>query len=751
MGSGGDGMACEDDGIKSYLVADPVEVKASGFPAPESPLRYSMTGRAKGPRDLFPYSNDALRASRRCLKAVGVISEVSKQCGKNWKTREELLELDRPESELLAEWQRGMEDDLLTPLSALACESGALFLKLGQMCALKMAMAPAQTRAILEKCRDEALSVPIDAMLPVIERALGRPWDEVFALVERDAVGAASIAQAHRATLQSGEDVIIKIQHDKIAVKMRADLFILPVLQSILALGAPNLVSSMKPLLVLCREMVTQELDMRIEGYNRERLAAIFERSDFDGRHAHCNVVFPKVFWEWTAERVMVQELAVGAVSLNDVAAVEGAGVPYGVAVDAVLQFFCESVFVHGYTHNDMHPGNLMIRDASEPRTGALGAVRRALVAPGAVSRATARLFHVGLCSCGALSLALLWYWPLLWLAATAALVAKVGAAWEWKGKNLVFSYRLKKHNAHMRVCKRLSEWFAVLARVRFDLVVIDHGFHTHLPHGQRRAWCKAVAGTVLRDGALLREAAKDFGLGENDWKGLPQLFGGSVPYKWWKQGRLASPSPTSDDEEDPDDDFTDGDTMLNERMPKDFHLLNRAYGQIAALSALGYYGYGGDTVLYRMRITAAYALVGMDIADERNGDLPVPGSLKTVDGAWLGPRLAAARAKVDAAFDWKQGKAITYEDWDKFAHMADNFYKVVEEVVAKGKNDERREAATRCGACDNCRWTKAHPKDRKECAAPKDEDEVERVLREDRAKRKDAALKKRRDAKKAA
>ena len=111
-----------------------------------------------------------------------------------------------------------------------------------------------ETRAILEKCRDEALSVPIDAMLPVIERALGRPWDEVFALVERDAVGAASIAQAHRATLQSGEDVIIKIQHDKIAVKMRADLFILPVLQSILALGAPNLVSSMKPLLVLCRE-----------------------------------------------------------------------------------------------------------------------------------------------------------------------------------------------------------------------------------------------------------------------------------------------------------------------------------------------------------------------------------------------------------------------------------------------------------------------------------------------------------------
>ena len=446
-------------------------------------------------------------------------------------------------------------------------------------------------------------------------RDRGRPWDEVFALVERDAVGAASIAQAHRATLQSGEDVIIKIQHDKIAVKMRADLFILPMLQAILGVGAPNLVGCLEPLLVLCREMVRQELDMRIEGYNRERLAAIFERSDFDGRHAHANVVFPKVFWEWTAERVMVQELAVGAVSLNDVAAVEGAGVPYGVAVDAVLQFFCESVFIHGYTHNDMHPGNLMIRDASPPRTGALGAVRRALVAPGAVSRATARLFHVGLCSCGALSLALLWYRPLLWLAATAALVAKVGAAWEWKGKNLVFSYRLKKHNAHMRVCKRLSEWFAVLARVRFDLVVIDHGFHTDVPEDIRLIFCKLWKAIAFVDVPLLFETGRELGLGDDDTRVLTQSIA-LFPYEFWVQGKIPGPFETREAMHNQ----KKSNASVNAKLPKALHVLSRANLQI-----FGYfcqqYGFVPQTRLFWTAAMAKHALMGL--AFSRDCKLP--------------------------------------------------------------------------------------------------------------------------------
>ena len=148
MGSGGEGAA--GDGTEaeaSYLVADPVRVKASVAEAPESRYRYSLSGREPGRSEYFRYSKDAIKASGRCLRAVQVIAEVSSKCGAGWKTREELIELDRPEGELLGEWQRLMEEDILKPLSALACGSGALFLKLGQMCAMKLVMAPERTRA----------------------------------------------------------------------------------------------------------------------------------------------------------------------------------------------------------------------------------------------------------------------------------------------------------------------------------------------------------------------------------------------------------------------------------------------------------------------------------------------------------------------------------------------------------------------------------------------------------------------------
>ena len=67
-----------------------------------------------------------------------------------------------------------------------------------------------------------------------------------------------------------------------------------------------------------------QELDFRIEGHNRERLAAIIERSGRSKRSAYADVLFPKVFWEYTHEDVMVQEFVEGAVFLGSKEQVEG-------------------------------------------------------------------------------------------------------------------------------------------------------------------------------------------------------------------------------------------------------------------------------------------------------------------------------------------------------------------------------------------------------------------------------------------
>ena len=49
-------------------------------------------------------------------------------------------------------------------------------------------------------------------MRRVVEEDLGRPLEEVFERFHPEPLAAASIAQVHRATLRTGEDVVVKVQ-----------------------------------------------------------------------------------------------------------------------------------------------------------------------------------------------------------------------------------------------------------------------------------------------------------------------------------------------------------------------------------------------------------------------------------------------------------------------------------------------------------------------------------------------------------
>ena len=85
----------------------------------------------------------------------------------------------------------------------------------------------------------------------------------------------------------------------------------------------------------------------------------------------------------------------------------------------------------------------------------------------------------------------------------------------------------------------------AELARVRFDLVIIDHGFHTHVSYETRLAWCKCWAAIGLCDEELLVEAAADFGLEGDDYKHLPMMLS-LFPYPLWPGQETSAKFPTS-------------------------------------------------------------------------------------------------------------------------------------------------------------------------------------------------------------
>src|SRR6185437_4254377 len=98
------------------------------------------------------------------------------------------------------------------------------FTKLGQMLSTRPDLLPAVLVEELALLQDQAPALPMSAIEEEIQRALGKPANELFASIDPNPLASASIAQAHLARTLSGEEVVVKVQRPKIADSIRADV-----------------------------------------------------------------------------------------------------------------------------------------------------------------------------------------------------------------------------------------------------------------------------------------------------------------------------------------------------------------------------------------------------------------------------------------------------------------------------------------------------------------------------------------------
>ncbi len=264
------------------------------------------------------------------------MAEALERAGKalHWRAPEELARLEPP-----ARARRALED------------LGPTFVKLGQILATRVDLFAPEWIAEFGKLQDAAPAVPFDDIRAQLTEDLGEAPETAFATLDTQPLAAASLAQVYRARLGDGREVVLKVRRPGIRPTVEADLRLLARLAEIVAAEAPEM-RRYRPQEVVHEFTMSlrRELDFAAECRNAERIAGHFA--------ADADIMIPAIHWQWSGERLNVQDYVAGIPGRN-LAAADAAGLDRKLLARrgavAVLKMMLED----GLFHADPHPGNV--------------------------------------------------------------------------------------------------------------------------------------------------------------------------------------------------------------------------------------------------------------------------------------------------------------------------------------------------------------------------------------------------------
>lgn len=229
---------------------------------------------------------------------------------------------------------------------------GPTFIKLGQILATRHDLLSPEWTSELAQLHNHVHPLPWESIHQQLKDDLGAEPEHVFAHFDHQPLASASIAQVYRARLHSGAEVVVKVQRPQLEQKIDADLRLLSHIAYLLQENSKQW-ARFKPVGIveyLARSM-RQELDFTNEGRNCERIGEQFADDPY--------IVIPKIYWQWSSRRVLVQEYVAGwepesAQQLRQ----------HGVDPDLIAKrgalAMLQMILVNGEYHADPHPGNLL-------------------------------------------------------------------------------------------------------------------------------------------------------------------------------------------------------------------------------------------------------------------------------------------------------------------------------------------------------------------------------------------------------
>ncbi len=233
-------------------------------------------------------------------------------------------------------------------------ELGTTFIKFAQTLSNRPDLLPEGLIAELEKLQSQAPAIDIELIKNTIKQEMGREVSAIFSFFDEKPLAVASIGQVHKATLPTGESVVVKVQKPDAKKQVGTDLALLRDVVRLTESYFKNF-GVYNPLEIVdtFEKTMQRELDYTQELRNMEK----FQKLHKDRTNFH----IPFAYRNYSTAKILTTEYIQGC-KISDVAQLEVWGLEPKNIIEKGLNIYLTQIFEYGFFHADPHPGNILVR-----------------------------------------------------------------------------------------------------------------------------------------------------------------------------------------------------------------------------------------------------------------------------------------------------------------------------------------------------------------------------------------------------
>jgi predicted unusual protein kinase regulating ubiquinone biosynthesis (AarF/ABC1/UbiB family) len=259
---------------------------------------------------------------------------------------EAILDEDKEEKEVTSEINQ-LPDDLE--------RLGPTYIKLGQFLSTRSDMLPAQYLEVLTRLQDKVETFPFDQVEKIITDELGIRLSKAFREFDPKPVGSASIGQVHKAILNDGRPVVVKIQRPSIREEIVKDLDAFGEVAEFLEKHTETgRLYMLEATLEEFRKSTLRELDYRNEAQNLKLMARNLEEFE--------NIVVPLPVEDFSTSKIITMDYVRGK-KVTSISPLRMLDIDGSALAEELFRAYMKQIILDGFYHSDPHPGNVFITD----------------------------------------------------------------------------------------------------------------------------------------------------------------------------------------------------------------------------------------------------------------------------------------------------------------------------------------------------------------------------------------------------